>query len=228
MVLIAAPELIPALRERIGGNDEEILTFADTETLPALQAIAADRPPVVALERLFAASPRGAALITRIKSDHALDEVEIRILSHDSDYTRVSPRAAPAPPSPTRRPRQRTAALDRGTRRAQRFRLRADVSMMLENRPAFVVDLSELGTQVLGHAPLKPKQHVHALLDPGGIELELEGMVVWARMESVGGRPSYRAGIEFEAPDRPALARFCEENKAEAPVNEPRRPARTT
>ena len=25
--------------------------------------------------------------------------------------------------------------------------------------------------------------HVHALLDPGGIELELEGTVVWARVE---------------------------------------------
>jgi hypothetical protein len=85
--------------------------------------------------------------------------------------------------------------------------------MMLENRPAYVVDLSELGTQVVAHAPLKPGQHVHALLDPGGIELDLEGCVVWSRMEPVGGRPSYRAGIAFEAPDRPSIARFCEENK---------------
>lgn len=99
--------------------------------------------------------------------------------------------------------------------------------MMLENRPAYVVDLSELGVQVLGHSPLKPKQHVHALLDPGGMELELEGMVVWARLEAVGGRPSYRAGIEFEAPDRPALARFCEENKADEAVSASR-PSRTT
>jgi hypothetical protein len=214
IVLIAAPELIPALRERLGGDDEEILTFADSEPLLALQAIAADRPPVIALERLFAASPRGAALITRIKADHSLDESEIRILSHDSDYSRVSPRTPGAPPPPPR-PRQRVSPLDTtGTRRASRFRIRADVLMMLENRPAYVVDLSELGIQVLAHAPLKPKQHVHALLEPGGIELDLEGMVVWARTEQVGGRPAYRAGIEFEAPDRPALSRFCEENKA--------------
>lgn len=212
MILIAAPELIPALRERVGGSDEDLLTFADSEPLLALQAIAAERPPVVALERLFAASPRGAALITRIKSDRALDEVEIRILSHDTDYSRVSPRTPGSPP-PAPRPRQRTAPLDTGTRRVARFRLRADVAMMLENRPAYVVDLSELGTQVLAHAPLKPQQHVRALLDPGGIELELEGTVVWARVEPVGGRTAYRAGVEFEAPDRPALARFCEENK---------------
>jgi hypothetical protein len=52
---------------------------------------------------------------------------------------------------------------------------------------------------------------VHALLDPGGIELELEGTVVWTRTEQVGGRAAYRGGIEFEAPDRPALARFCQD-----------------
>jgi hypothetical protein len=214
VVLIAAPELIPPLRERIGGAEDAILTFADSEPLLALQAIAAERPTVIALERLFAASPRGAALITRIKSDHTLDDCEIRILAHDTDYSRISPRtAAPAVPTAPR-PRQRTKALDKGTRRAVRYRLREDVSMMLENRPAYVVDLSELGTQVVAHAPLKPQQHVHALLDPGGIELELEGSVVWARVEPGRGKHAWRAGIEFEAPDRPSIARFCEENKS--------------
>jgi hypothetical protein len=214
VILIAAPELIPALRDRIGGVDEETLTFADSEPLLALQAIAAQRPAIIALERLFAASPRGASLITRIKADHALDGCEIRILSHDSDYSRVSPRT-PSASAPPPRPRQRPKALDTGTRRAVRYRLRTDVAMMLENRSAYVVDLSELGTQVVAHAPLKPAQHVHALLDPGGIELELEGTVIWARVEPGRGKHAWRAGIEFEAPDRAAIARFCEENKGE-------------
>lgn len=211
IVLIAAPELIPSLRDRLGESDEDILTFADSEPLLALQAIAAGRPAVIALERLFAASPRGASLITRIKSDTTLDDCEIRILSHDTDYSRVSPRApVPAPPKP---PRHRAKPLDKGTRRAVRYRMRADVSMMLENRPAYVVDLSELGTQVVAHAALKPGQHVRALLDPGGIELELEGTVVWARVEPGHDKHAWRAGIEFEAPDRPSIGRFCEENK---------------
>jgi hypothetical protein len=213
VVLIAAPERIPPLRERIGGVEEEILTFADSEPLLALQSILADPPAIIALERLFAASPRGAALITRIKLDHALDACEIRILAHDSDYSRVSPRTAA--PAATSRPRQRPKALDRGTRRAIRYRLRTDVAMMLENRPAFVVDLSEIGTQVVAHAPLKPRQHVQALLDPGGIELELEGVVVWARVEPGRAKHAWRAGIEFEAPDRASIARFCEDNKGE-------------
>jgi hypothetical protein len=212
VVLIAAPELIPALRERVGGVEEEILTFADSEPLLALPAISAERPTIIALERLFAASPRGAALMTRIKADHTLDGCEIRILAHDSDYSRVSPRNAAAAAG---KPRQRPRALDKGTRRALRYRLRSDVSMMLENRPAYVVDLSELGTQVVAHAALKPQQHVHALLDPGGIELELEGQVVWARVEPGRDKHAWRAGIEFEAPDRASIARFCEENKTE-------------
>jgi hypothetical protein len=214
VVLIAAPELIPPLRERIGGAEEEILTFADSEPLLALQSIYAQPPGIIALERLFAASPRGAALITRIKSDHALDACEIRILAHDSDYSRISPRTATPATTPSR-PRQRGKSLDKGTRRAVRYRLRADVSMMLENRPAYVVDLSELGTQVVAHAALKPRQHVHALLDPGGIELEMEGTVVWARVEPGRDRHAWRAGIEFEAPDRASIARFCEDNKSE-------------
>ena len=92
LILIAAPELIPALRERVGEN-EDVLTFADSELLRALETITAQRPPVLALERLFAASPRGAALIARVKADPSLDSVQIRILSHDSKYARVSPRA---------------------------------------------------------------------------------------------------------------------------------------
>ena len=91
VILIAAPELIPALRERVG-DDGRVLTFADSEPLRALEAITAQHPPVIVLERLFAASPRGAALIARIKADAGLDASEIRILSHDTEYQRVSPR----------------------------------------------------------------------------------------------------------------------------------------
>ena len=102
------------------------------------------RPALVVLERLFAATPRGAALINRIKSDPQLAHAEVRVMSHTGDYTRqvVKPTAA----APTRR-RRRTAdgtataaepqqsgapvateeapkALDwHGTRRAPRFRV---------------------------------------------------------------------------------------------------------
>ena len=59
------------------------------------------------LERFFAATPRGAALINRIKADPGCANAEIRVLSHTGDYTRVVYKPAgqasndpPAPPVP--------------------------------------------------------------------------------------------------------------------------------
>ena len=60
-VVIAATNLMPALQERLAGEGE-LLTFADTEPIQALQAILEQRPSLIVLERLFAATPRGAAL----------------------------------------------------------------------------------------------------------------------------------------------------------------------
>src|SRR6266851_774747 len=80
------------LKERAEDGATEVLTFADNEALRALEMITTRRPRFVMLERQFAATPRGAALIHRIKADPALVGSEIRIISHDSNYARVLPR----------------------------------------------------------------------------------------------------------------------------------------
>src|SRR5215510_252202 len=101
-VVIAATNLMPALRDRIE-VDGEVLTYADTEPIQALQTIMEARPVLVVLERLFAATPRGAALINRIKTDPQLAHAEVRVMSHSGDYTRqvAKPSAPdPAPPAP--------------------------------------------------------------------------------------------------------------------------------
>ena len=99
-MLIGGGEHLPALKERIN-EPGELLAFTDAEALRALEIVLKRRPDVVALERLFAATPRGAALINRIKADPTLVDTEIRIISHDSDHTRVSARLRS--PSPSRR-----------------------------------------------------------------------------------------------------------------------------
>src|SRR6478609_572376 len=86
-LVIAAENLMPALRERVK-VDGEILAFSDSEPIQALQAIMEERPGLVVLERLFAATPRGAALINRIKSDPQLANAEVRVMSHTGDYSR--------------------------------------------------------------------------------------------------------------------------------------------
>jgi hypothetical protein len=205
LILIAAPELIPALRERVG-EDDDVLTFADSEPLRALEAINAQRPPVIALERLFAASPRGAALIARIKADNKLDATEIRILSHDSDYQRVSRRQRELPPPVVRE--KRALLLDKGTRRAPRFRIREDAPGTLDDLPARLVDLSVLGVQLIGQGELRPKQRVAVTLGAGAGSVTTDGTIVWARQELSRKGPTYRAGIDFIDPDRAAIGAF--------------------
>src|SRR5258708_24259059 len=97
-LVIAAQNLMPALRDHVK-VDGEVLIFADTEPIQALQAIMEQRPGLVVLERLFAATPRGAALINRIKSDPQLSHAEVRVMSHTGDYTRqvVKPSTVGAP-----------------------------------------------------------------------------------------------------------------------------------
>src|SRR5512145_2676365 len=97
-VVIAASHLMPALRERLA-DEGELLTFADTEPIHALQAILANKPNLIVLERLFAATPRGAALINRIKTDPQLANAEVRVMSHTGDYTRVVKQASVEAPA---------------------------------------------------------------------------------------------------------------------------------
>ena len=203
--MVASSDLLPSLKERAGAIDGELLTFTDAEVLGALQAIMKRRPRVIALERTFAVTPRGAALITRIKADPSLHQAEIRVLSHNSDYTRVVPRAAP-PSAP---------ALDqRGTRRAPRFRMAENVSVLLDNKPGTLVDLSTVGAQVVSPGGLKPNQRFAMALVGDASNLRFDASVAWTSFEmSPSGAPRYRSGINFEDADAAAVEAFCTRHK---------------
>jgi hypothetical protein len=98
-VIIGALELLDALKQSAGSGGE-VLSFSDNEPLKAIEAITTRKPEVISLERLFAATSRGAALINRIKADPALSASEIRVVSVDGTY-RVSPRRTTASPPPS-------------------------------------------------------------------------------------------------------------------------------
>jgi hypothetical protein len=208
----------------------ELLTFADSEAVSAVAAISDRRPQVVALERRFAESPRGAALINRIKADKTLSHAEIRIVSHDSDEIRVLPRT-PAPGRPpggaggggtattaTAQPAATATAapLDqRGTRRAPRFKIAAKVDVHVDGKTATLIDLSAIGAQVVSATILKPNQRVRmALTDEAG-DVRFSAAVAWASFEIPPNTgPRYRAGIEFVDADAPAVDAFCARHKA--------------
>src|SRR5262245_30141677 len=91
-VVIASPDLMGPLCDRLRTLPGELIACPETEIPGAIDVIIERKPQRVALERLFAATSRGAALLTRLKADPTLIDVEIRIVSHDSDYSRISPR----------------------------------------------------------------------------------------------------------------------------------------
>ena len=231
IVTIGAIERLEALRASAAAGDE-VLSFGDKEALKALEAITNRRPDVIALERLFAATSRGAALINRIKADPALDAVEIRVVSVDGTY-RVSPRRAsamqarsasppvpapasadaqaevaePAPAAGTQPPSQN---LDySGTRRAPRFRMANGTEVQVDGALATIVDLSTYGAQILCPTPLKPQQLVRMVLSDDLAVVKFTASVAWAFFEIPKGVSRCRAGVEFKDAEGKAVDAFC-------------------
>jgi hypothetical protein len=236
-VIIAAIELLEVLRDSADGD--EVLAFSDSEPLKALEAITTRRPNVIALERLFAATSRGAALINRIKADPALAGVEIRVVSLDGTY-RVSPRRTPVPPArsasstlsgppavppeihieviaqtPEEDAQAAAQNLDyRGTRRAPRVRMAEATEAQLDGALVTLVDLSTYGAQILCPTPLKPQQPVRMVLaDDLGV-VKCSASVVWAFFEIPKGVSRYRAGVEFKDAERKAVDAFCRRHES--------------
>ena len=194
------------------------LAFADTDALQALDVITRQRPSVVALERLFAATSRGAAFINRIKADPALASCEIRIVAHDSAYSRVSARrpgetAATAPAAVVEAPAPPAPIDQRGTRRAPRFRVVDNVEVLADGNPATLVELSLVGAQIVSVSTLRPNQRLRMSLPDASRPIRFSAGVVWAAFEMPKAGPQYRAGIEFYDADADGVTRFIETNK---------------
>jgi hypothetical protein len=244
-VVIGASDLLDALKDRIK-DAGEVALFGDAEALRALDTINARRPRVVALERRFASTSRGAALINRIKADPALDGCEIRVIAHDSDYVRVThrptadPAPAPVPPpppsppsvhqpqavavqaapaAPAVAPAAPAAPLDRrGTRRAPRFKIHDRVEVLIDGNSAMLIDLSVCGAQVLSQSVLRPNQRVRITLPDEVAPVRFNGTIAWAAFElpRTNPIPHYRAGIDFLDARASAVDAFCARHRRES------------
>jgi len=225
-VVIAASHLADPLRKQLAAEGE-LITFADTEAIQALQAILEKQPNLIVLERLFAATPRGAALINRIKTDPLLTQAELRVMSHTGDYVRQISRpavaaaaaattetrrpvaAAPSAPSaPVADPPKDLSGVDwGGTRRADRTTVKPGIEIQLDGNPGTIVDVSTIGAQVLSPTILRPNQKVRVNITDDEVALRFRGTIAWAKFELASGRPVYRAGVEFADSDGAALER---------------------
>ena len=207
-VLVAAPEYLPALQEQ--GDFGDALAFSDADALKALEAITRDRPKVIALEKQFAATSRGAALIKRIKADPKLRKCEIRVVSLEGESEEFSQS------DPALRGAETEAAVkldQRGTRRAQRVKIVDGVEVLIDGSPAMLIDLSVVGAQVVSPTILRPNQRVRMILPDEERPIRCVAGVAWAAFEMPKSGPRYRAGIEFFDAESGNLDRFIEQNK---------------
>lgn len=212
-VLIAPSEHLAALKARPDLGDP--LAFSDAEALKALDTITRQKPSMVALERMFASTSRGTALINRIKADPALSGCEIRIVTNGVTNGAAAAAAdAMAPPAAPQAAAPAAAPLDqRGTRRAPRFRLVDGVELTIDGNPATLVDLSLVGAQVVSPTILKPNQRIRVALPDPSRPIRFSAGVAWASFEMPKAGPRYRAGIEFFDADQAAVGKFCDEKK---------------
>ena len=214
-VLIASPEHLATLTQH--SDLSGALAFADADALRALDVITRQRPGVVALEKVFASTSRGTALINRIKADPALAACEIRVVDAGSragagsGAAEAAPRPAAAAAAPPPMP---AAPLDqRGTRRAPRVRVVEGVEVLVDGNPATLIDVSLVGAQVVSPTVLKPNQRVRLTLPDNLRPIRFSAGIAWAAFEMPKGGPRYRAGIEFFDADTDAVGRFIESNR---------------
>jgi hypothetical protein len=221
-ILIAPAELLPALSARVDGTPG-LQTFSDADALRALETITRTRPALVMLERRFSSTPRGAALVARIKADPSLNDTEVRVVPPEGEsiaalVTASATQAMTMPRAQAAAPPQAAApGLDRrGTRRAPRYRVNTGVDVTVDGTRVNLVDISTLGAQILSQSVLKPNQRVRiSLADPEGT-LRYGATVVWASFEiPKGSGARYRAGVEFVDPDVRGLDALAQRHKQE-------------
>jgi hypothetical protein len=226
-VLIAAPEHLAALKNHSSFAGAQV--FSDADALKALEAITKDKPKLIVLERTFAATSRGVALIKRIKADPSLVSCEIKIVANDGTpasgnkkkkdgaaaaspataATEAAVKAAAAPPAPAKAPLDQ-----RGTRRAPRFNVVGGIEVLIDGKPATLINVSVVGAQVISATILRPNQRVRMVLPDADRQLRFAAGIAWAAFEMPKAGPQYRAGIEFFDAEVENLDKFIEANKA--------------
>lgn len=203
-MVIGAASALPGLKERFAAGGE-VQSFSDGEALEALDHVVRTKPSIVALDHEFARTPRGGALVNRIKDDPLLLACEIRVVAPGAEPTSVLSEPAGAAPTAVK------PVLDqRGTRRAPRVRIREGVEVMADGNPATLVDLSRVGAQIVSKTVLKPNQRVRLVMGDGPGAVRCNGSVAWASFEMPRGQGTrYRAGVDFIVADAEAVVAFA-------------------
>jgi hypothetical protein len=210
VVVIASAPTVSAWRSQLDSQPNARI-FSETDFLMALDAIMTDAPAVIALDPLFAATARGAALVARVKADPRLRGSKVRTLPAEGTET-------PVPSSGESDANTNLEPLDKcGTRRAPRYAMQADVEAKVNGTSGRLVNLSVTGSQMLAPIRLRPSETIRVAIADDSSDLRLSGTIAWVSLE-IGAKSSgqrYRFGVEFSDADQQLLEDFCLRHKNE-------------
>jgi PilZ domain-containing protein len=214
LVVITSAATVSTWRMQLEGQPNAKI-FSDADFLLALEIIINERPDVIALDPIFAATARGAALVARVKADPALRGAEVRTLVGDGVGQPLVPSSAEG--------REGTAAMlsqqldSYGTRGAPRFEMQADVEAKVNGTAGRLVNLSITGSQLLAPIRVRPAEGIRVTLSDDSSDVRLAGIIAWVNLEIAARAAAqrYRFGVEFRDADRNLLESFCLRHKQE-------------
>jgi hypothetical protein len=208
VIMIARSEQAAGLRKRFA-PDSTVALFSDAEALRALDAVLRQAPRILALDRAFAATARGAALVRQVKAEAHAGATEIRVLAEDEDNQPLILSSRIASVESVMRA---SHPLDYcGTRRSLRFNVLDSVRLAVNGERGRLVNLSFAGAQLVVPVRIRPEEALRITLTEAAAEddTRVRGVVAWCTVEPTGALMIYRAGVEFTDADTRRIEDLC-------------------
>ena len=204
--MIVRPEHLVSVRKRLTDADA-VAVISESEILLLQENILAQPPEVLVMHSTFAATSRGASLVSALKLKPRDSGTAVRVFIEDDVKAPLI--LAETSLAPNEALLETSRPLDRaGTRQAARYPMKRR-EMAINGDAAQLIDLSVSGAQVQSAVRLRPLKVARLILPGEKGDLRLQGTVAWAIAVPSGGSIHYRAGIEFVNPDKKQLAAFC-------------------
>jgi len=205
-VVIVRPEHLVSIKKRLS-EAEFVAVFSETEWLQVEDSILARPPEVLVMQSGFAATSRGATLVSALKNKPREHGTALRVFIEDEVKAPLILTETGLPPADalleTSRPLDRA-----GTRQAARYPMdRREV--VVNGDRGQLIDLSVSGAQVQTSQRLRPLKVARVTIPTDAGDMKLQGTVAWAIAVPGAGVIQYRAGVEFVNPDRQKLEAFC-------------------
>ena len=206
-IVIARPEHFVSLKKRLG-SDEIAAVVSEADIVQVQDTLLSRPPEILIMHSGFAATSRGATLISAIKSKPRDTGTAIRVFIEDDvkaplilAETELSPHDALL---------ETTRPLDRaGTRQAARYPMNR-IAVAVNGESGQLIDLSVSGAQIQSPTRLRPLKVARLVLPDPTSDIRLQGTVAWAIAVPSPGAMQYRAGIEFVNANKHELTAFCE------------------